>query len=400
MIEIKDKKECCGCGACAAICPKGCIEMKRDSEGFAYPDIEMKSCINCGLCDKTCPIINLYEERPFEQKGYVVQHKNLQILKESTAGGAFSAISKYVIDKDGLVFGVALSDTLTAYHTYVDKEEDLQLFRNSKYIQSFLGKNIYDTVKLFLNQGRLVCFSGTPCQIEGLKHYLKKDYENLVLVDVVCRAVPSPFVFKKYIELKQSHLKEKIRKVRFRDKYYGYKYSTMNIITDKNNGNYHQGVESDLWLRAFFSGMCNRPSCYDCKFKKQYRVSDFTIWDCFDVGRFTKKIDSDKGVTRVLIHTQKGRYIFSQISKLLYFEVVKIEKLIAGTAEMKRSVQYNQKREEFMHDAEYMESDALFKKYFPQTCKNQIEHILRLLCYKIGIYGIAKKVYVRLTNKY
>ena len=124
--------------------------------------------------------------------------------------------------------------------------------------------------------------------------------------------------------------------------------------------------------------MCNRPSCYDCKFKKQYRVSDFTIWDCFDVGRFTKKIDSDKGVTRVLIHTQKGRDIFSQVSKLLYFEEVKIEKLIAGTAEMKRSVQYNQKREEFMHDAEYMESDALFKKYFPQTCKNQIEHILRL----------------------
>ena len=246
----------------------------------------------------------------------------------------------------------------------------------------------------------MVCFSGTPCQVEGLKRFLGKEYENLITVDVVCRAVPSPLVFSKYLELQERKLGSKVQNIRFRDKYYGYKYSTMNVTTDNNQGKYHQGVETDPWLRAFFSGICLRPSCYDCKFKKRYRVSDFTMWDCFAVGRYSKELDNDKGATRLLIHTDRGREIFKKISSEFMLEKVNPEKIIEGTAEMFSCVEYNNKRETFMKDAVELDSEVLFKKYFPNTMKIKAKHAVRMICYKLGVYSFAKKLYVRLTHKY
>lgn len=399
MVNITDKTKCSGCSACAAICPKNCIDMEIDSEGFAYPKVNEATCVDCGACERVCPIDNHSEEVAFPQDGYVVQNKDEKVLKESTAGGAFTAIAKYVIHRNGVVFGAALSDKLLAHHIWVDTEKDLEKFRNSKYMQSTLGEG-YKAVKSFLNQGRMVCFSGTPCQVEGLMHYLGKEYDNLITVDVVCRAVPSPMVFNKYVELQNNRLGSTVTNVRFRDKHYGYKYSTMNVITDKNQGNYHQGVETDPWLRAFFSGICIRPSCYQCRFKKRYRVSDFTIWDCFNVGRFSKELDNDKGASRILVHTDKGRKVFSEISDELRYVQLAPEKIIEGTAEMTKSVQYNARREQFMHDATVMDGTTLFKKYFPNTFKVKIEHCIRMICYKIGIYSIVKKAYVRITRKY
>lgn len=251
-----------------------------------------------------------------------------------------------------------------------------------------------------MNQGKLVCFSGTPCQIEGLKNYLKQDYENLISVDVVCRAVPSPLIFRKYVEYQEKKLADHIKMVRFRDKHYGYKYSTMNVITDKNKGNYHQGVESDPWLRAFFSNICDRPSCHDCHFRKQYRVSDFTIWDCFHAGRFSKELDNDRGATRVLVHSEKGKRIFDEIKEEFSYIQTKPEDLVAGAKEMKESVAANPHRKEFFMDANQMDGVQLFQKYFPNTWRVKAEHTVRLVCYHLGIYGAAKKIYVRLTHKY
>ena len=174
----------------------------------------------------------------------------------------------------------------------------------------------------------------------------------------------------------------------------------MNVTTDNNQGKYHQGVESDPWLRAFFSGLCLRPSCYDCKFKKRYRVSDFTIWDCFAVGRYSKELDNDKGATRLLIHTDIGRDIFKKISSEFIFEKIDPERIIEGTAEMFSCVEYNSRRELFMKDAAELDSEVLFNKYFPNTMKSKAEHAVRMICYKVGVYGFAKKIYVKLTDKY
>lgn len=400
MIEIHEKKNCCGCTACAAICPKECISMKEDAEGFLYPTVDKTKCIDCGACERICPILNAKPEQKFEQKAYIVQNKDQKVLRESTAGGAFTAIAKYALRHDGVVFGVELSDQLVARHIYVETEKDLTRFRNSKYVQSDVGKDTFRQVKCFLNQGRFVCFSGTPCQIEGLKSYLRRDYETLITVDVVCRAVPSPLIFRKYVEYQEKKLADHIKTVRFRDKHYGYKYSTMNVITDENKQKYHQGVESDPWLRAFFSNVCDRPSCHDCHFRKQYRVSDFTIWDCFHVGRFSQALDNDKGATRVLVHSEKGEKIFDKIKDDFSYIKSKPEDIMAGAKEMKESVSENPRRDDFFRDANQMDGVQLFQKYFPDTLRVKVEHAIRLVCYQLGIYGAAKKIYVRLTHKY
>ena len=399
MIQIKEKQKCCGCTACVAVCPEKCIEMKEDSEGFVYPNVDKEKCVQCGACEKVCPILNVKPDIPFEQTAYIVQNKNRKVLQESTAGGAFTAIAKYILKNNGVVFGAEIGNDLVVRHIYIEKEIELSRFRNSKYVQSCVG-NTFKQVKIFLDQEKFVCFSGTPCQIEGLKNYLQKDYEKLITVDVVCRAVPSPLIFRKYVEFQEKKMADRIKTVRFRDKHYGYKYSTMNIITDRNYGNYHQGVESDPWLRAFFSNICDRPSCHYCHFRKQYHVSDFTIWDCFQVGRFSKELDNDEGATRVLVHTNKGRKIFDVIKWDFHYIQVTPKAIVAGTKEMKESVAPNELRQTFFYDARCMDGTELFRKYFPCTFKLKVEHFVRLLCYRLGIYSILKKMYVRFTHKY
>lgn len=402
LIRIDKKENCCGCTACAAICPKSCIEMKEDKEGFRYPEVDEEICIECGACERVCPILNKTKEEKFQQEGYIIQNKDQQVLRESTAGGAFTAIAEYILNKNGVIFGVELSKDLQAKHICVENKNELYRFRNSKYMQSIMDETgkTQRKVKEFLDADRYVCFSGTPCQIEGLKKYLKKDYPKLITVDVVCRAVPSPFIFRKYIEYQEHKMNQKISSVRFRDKYYGYKYSTMNVLTNKNQGKYHKGVESDPWLRAFFSNICDRPSCHKCNFRKQYRVSDFTIWDCFNVGRFSKNLDNDKGATRMLIHSEKGKAIFRDICGEYNYVQVNPEKLIEGSKEVKESVAPNDKRKEFFDDANRMNGVELYKKYFPDTLKVKLERIIRLGCYKLGIYAVAKKVFVKITHKY
>lgn len=394
-----DKKDCTGCAACVSACPAKCMVMQEDAEGFLYPQIQAEACIKCGKCTRVCPVANQKEEMPFLQTGYIVQNKEEQILRESTAGGAFTAIARYVIEQGGVVFGAALTENLSVQHCCADHMEALAGIRGSKYVQSAIG-NTFIQAKEYLDQGKPVCFSGTPCQIEGLMAFLGRDYENLITVDVVCRAVPSPLIYRKYLELQEAKFGEKITGIRFRDKAYGYKYSTMNLTTERNRGNYHEGVETDPWLRAFFSGMCLRPSCYDCRFKRRYRVSDFTIWDCFHVGRFSKELDNDKGATRILIHTEKGQKLFEVISGDFNCIAVPPEQIVDGTKEMFCSVSYNGKRTAFMQDARVLSGEQLFQKYFPVTMKVRAEHLIRLLCLRLGIYQIAKKVYVRLTHKY
>lgn len=399
MIEINDNSKCCGCHACTNACPKSCITMKRDGEGFLYPSIDKYKCIECGLCEKVCPEINVKMELPFKQDGYIVQIKSDVIREESTAGGAFTAIARYVIKNAGVVFGVTMDEKFSVYHTYVETEPELKKYRNSKYVQSTVGDLTFRQVKEFLNQDRLVCFSGTPCQIEGLKCFLNKEYTNLITVDVVCRAVPSPLVFEKYLELQNERLSSDITNIRFRDKYFGYKYSTMNVSTIKNNVNYHHGIESDPWLRAFFSGICNRPSCHKCSFKKRYRVSDFTIWDCFNIQKFSKEMDDDKGTTRMLIHTDKGREIFEKISRDIRSVKVESNDLVDGVKEMYESTMQHSRREEFMSDLNRLDAKNLFDKYFPNKITVKLERITRLAMYKLGVYSMIKNIYARIRKK-
>ena len=392
MIIIERKEDCCGCSACMAACPVDAIQMTADDEGFQYPQIDMEKCINCGKCDRVCPIKNPVPEIPKEQKAYLFQLKDKKLRMDSTSGGAFTAIASTILREGGVVFGAAYDENLQVIHTYVEEEEDLWRFRNSKYVQSNV-QNSFRQVKEFLQQGRKVCFSGTPCQIEGLNSYLKNADErrNLILVDLVCHAVPSPLLWKKYVAWQQKRLGKEIGTIRFRAKrHYGYKYSQMVIEDKEGNVIYHSGVESDPYLRAFFSNLSDRPSCYECKFKKRYRVSDMTIWDCFDVGLKNKSIDDDLGTTSILLHN-KGKEELFKNNECGIVNNISVDKCIYGMKELVKSIPKNEKRKEFFQSVTQDDMDEICLKWLPDNRSVKIRRILRAILLKTGLYGVSKR---------
>lgn len=396
MINIVDKANCSGCGACQQRCARQAIKMVEDKDGFLYPKVDIELCNECGLCEKVCPILNVEKEIPSEQSAYLVQHKDDEILRQSTSGGAFTAIAEWVLRKGGVVFGASYdSECLSVRHVYVEDYKSLSRFRNSKYVQSVIG-NCYSQVESFLKSGRWVLFSGTPCQIEGLVRFLKKKNDQLVLLDVVCHSCPSPLVYRKYIEyrMKSSYV---FSNILFRDKVRGYKYSAMSLFDKSGKRVYSEGIDTDVYLRAFFSDISVRQSCYNCAFKKRYRVSDFTLWDCFDVYRFSSELDNDKGVTRVLAHTDKANRIIEELSSA---HVVKIsaDDAVAGVNEMFHSVSVNPSREQFFKDLNELPVDQCFEKWFPVTLRHRFEKLIRVISCKIGVYDVAKLVFKKIVK--
>ncbi len=391
MIIVENKKDCCGCSVCASVCPKGCISIIQDEEGFYYPKTEEAACIDCGLCEKKCPVINNKAEETFEQTGFVVQHKDHTVLKESTSGGAFTGFAECVIKQGGIVVGASLNQSLFIEHIIVDNVEDLSKFRNSKYVQSYISPDIYKRIKGYLKEGVQVCFSGTGCQIEALRCFLgDKKYDNLFCIDVVCRAVPSPLAFKKYIEYQTTRKHADIESLRFRDKHFGYHFSTVNIGFKGISKHYHRGIESDPWHRAFFTGICNRPSCHECIFKKRYRVSDITIWDCFNYESLYPGLVKNLGATNVLIHSQKGLSLFQKVKDAFIVEVANPDEQVAQMKELTQSVPPNTKRDVFLKDAQILDGLSLYNKYFPIGMKNKMLYLGRVLATKAGVYNAIK----------
>jgi len=400
MIIIEDKKNCCGCSACAEACPKACIHMEADTEGFLYPNVDTSKCIDCHLCEKVCPILHSPDEEVNNsQQGYLIQIRDERIRKESTSGGSFTAIASWVIEQGGVVFGASLDiHKKEVTHRWVDNKEELSLFRNSKYVQSSI-ESCYQETKRFLNQGRWVCFSGTPCQIEGLKCFLRKDYERLVTIDVVCYGIPSPGLFKDYINWQQKRIGGRFTKMLFREKRLSYNYTSVSIFNEQQDKNYHSGVERDKFMRSFFSDINIRPSCYVCHFKKRYRESDFTIWDCYDVKAFSRNFDED-GTNRVLVHSKKGQEILDAIKNKIKWEEYKdLEYFIADEVAMRHSVKMQNNRQAFFDDYAQMEFGQLMEKWFPDTMKVKLNSLLRMTAFRLGIYNPAKRIVKKILGK-
>ncbi len=237
-------------------------------------------------------------------------------------------------------------------------------------------------------------FSGTPCQVEGLKKFLRDhEYANLICVDLVCHGIPSPRILAHHIAVQKRRIGGEITTVLFRDKYYGYHYSSFSIYNEDSSKDYHKGVDTDAYLRAYFNNLSDRPSCYDCRFKKRYRNSDLTIWDCFPIEKFTKDWDG-KGTTRVLVQSEKGRKLMDAIKDDVRLLAVEPDKLVEGVREMFHSVPYNPKRPQFFKDCNEMEPVEFFNKWFPITPKVRLNGFVRLTCHKLGIYSMAKRLFM------
>lgn len=387
MIEFVGDK-CSGCSACASICPKGCIAMQPNSEGFLYPVIDQERCIKCGLCEKTCPVLHqpVFEEK--QPEAFAVQNKDSSIRMDSTSGGAFSAIAQYVLERNGVVFGAIFDPDFNVIHSYVESTEGLGKLRRSKYVQSQIGDS-FKMAKKFLDAGRWVCFSGTPCQIAGLKSFLRKEYEQLVTVDIACHGVPSPKFWEKYKNFQEIKFSSKINFVDFRYKKNGYSSSVM-ALKFNNGKEYYHGHESDYMLKAFFSEIVSRKSCFNCSFKTLNRVSDFTIFDCWSIDHFDASMNDNLGTTTLLIQSKHGGEIWNHVNKHFNTVSIPVRKAVELDGDMLISSKTaNSNREAFFRDLDSMDFKCFCNRYIPITFKDSIKSILKPILYK---FGLLKKI--------
>ena len=285
---------CTGCEACANICPKNCISMVENAEGFLFPHIDNSKCVSCGLCEKACPVLNPIPIHKTQEdvKVYALIHRDEDVRSHSSSGGAFSAIAEYVLEQGGVVFGAAFDEKFDVCHICVDKAEELYKLRGSKYVQSRIG-DTYRQAKEKLQQGRLVFFTGTACQTSGLLGYLGRDYENLITQDLICHGVPSPLAWRKYIRLSQRRAKSPVEHIFFRDKKFGWHNWHVNFRFRSGESRYLD-QRSDMMVSAFLTGSCSRKSCYDCPFKQKYRLADITLADYWGIEKIAPELDDDR----------------------------------------------------------------------------------------------------------
>jgi coenzyme F420-reducing hydrogenase beta subunit len=314
MVLHSKKEECCGCSACKSICPKSAIQMLPDDEGFLYPVIDDALCINCGMCEKVCAFRNGYTtENNFEEPFvYAVRHKDIREVETSRSGAMFIAVSDYILENNGVVYGVGYTDHFRVVHKRAETKLERNEFKGSKYVQSDIN-GTFELIKNDLQSGRLVLFSGTPCQTAGLYSYLEKvNTEKLYVCDIVCHGAPSPFVWRDYLTYIEAKYKDRITKVEFRDKQLGWTAHFESFLLKKKN----KKVTKRTFTGLFYKHIMLRPSCGKCKYTNFKRPSDITLADYWGWQKISSDFNADDlGVSLVLLNTQKGKIVFEKVNK-------------------------------------------------------------------------------------
>ena len=370
MIELVEKEHCSGCTACMACCPKGAITMHSDKEGFKYPVIDRKQCIECGKCVRTCPITNKQKKNSV-MVSYLAMNNDKEQRISSSSGGVFSIIARYVLDKGGIVFGAAYDSNLKVKHIAIEKENDLEKLRMSKYVQSDLG-DVFRQADKYLKAGRIVLFSGTPCQVVGLRAYINREDTHLILLDLVCHGVPSPKLFEDYKAALTAKYRSDIQNIYFRSKVLGHHLSTI-AVRFANGKLVHSRRLVKSYPRLWFAGFASRPSCYACSFKEEDRVSDFTLFDSFKSAEQYGLNDDDMGLSNVYIRTQKALDVWKQIET----QVIAVETETAVTNKNDGDMIYesaakNEAYLAFWNDYEKLSYVELIDKYIPYSKKEAI----------------------------
>lgn len=373
MINISNEEKhlCCGCNACAQICPKQCIEMKEDTEGFRYPHILKDKCIECNLCEKVCPIIQkekFYNEvEDKKPKAYGGWHKDDEVRKNSSSGGAFTLLAEFVLANKGVVYGAAMNKVLQVVHIGIEDISQLNQLRGSKYVQSDI-KQCYTEAREQLKQGKMVLFAGTPCQIAGLHSFLNKQYDKLITCDFICHGVPSPLVFRKYLGYLEDKYKDQIVGFRFRTKEREWRQSGQQMGT---NVKFKSGKEKnfmpaykDVYMNGFLDDIYLRPSCYKCEFKcipKYY--SDITFADFWGVKSVSEEIDDKKGTSLILINSEHGQEIFDKVKGNFHHVECDFDQAIRRNKSLIKSVDVPVNRKKFFDDLDKMSFKMLILRY-------------------------------------
>lgn len=385
MISITDKHNCCGCSACSSICPKHCITMQADNEGFLYPLVDASTCIDCGLCEKVCLMVNRQEA---VSPKFVCAAINCsdEIRANSSSGGIFTMLAERILEQGGVVFGACFDKKWKVVHGYVGDEKTyeqklqaLAKFRGAKYSQSIIG-DTYLQAREFLKEGRIVLFSGTGCQIAGLKLFLRKDYDNLLTIEIACHGVPSPMVWRDYVQKVSNG--SPLSKIVFRDKRNGWNgYGLLLVGTDGQELMYERTTANDF-MQCFLNDLCVRPSCTNCPAKSGASGADVLIGDFWGIEGMHPEMYDNKGCSLVIAFTEKGKTVFDSLDC----------KYVETTFE--EAYRYNPCIVQSSHESRYAPIFWLnYKKYgidaIPKTLKllkqSRIKRALRLLLFKLGL---------------
>lgn len=364
VYEEKDK--CCGCSACAMVCPKQCIKMQPDEEGFLYPQIDKALCVHCLLCQKVCPVLKK-SEMENDPDCYIAFSENQNIRKNSSSGGMFTELAKKQIEKGALVYGAGFDENFEVTHKAVRSESHLGELRGSKYVQSRMDDK-YREIKEELDRGESIYFSGTPCQVAGLYSYLGHRPEKLTTQDFICHGVPSPLVWKKYLSTFGN-----VKKVEFRNKKYGWHYFALHIESDKRD--YYKRLDEDFYLKLFLDNTILRPICYDCPIKKQGSSADITLADCWSLNHMTDKVaDTDKGLSLVIANTSKGQSCLEKVKDSGEIVAIPVDakKALNSQSALRESAHCNQRREQFFECFKQDEFSMIMKNWYIETFKEKL----------------------------
>lgn len=361
-----DVNMCTGCTACMSVCPEECIIMKSDEEGFKHPKVSKSDCSNCGMCSRACPVLEKQKQNEVLRVA-AAKNKDDAVRLSSSSGGVFTLLAEQVIKSGGVVFGAAINKRMQVVHTYTESIDGLKQFRGSKYVQSDMGE-CFTQAEEFLKLGRRVLFSGTPCQIGGLIGFLRKPYDNLLTVDCICMGVPTPKVWELYSNARVEDANAPATEISFRSKQTG--WSNYSFSMTFNNGTlYSKTHKEDAYMRCFGKLVFIRPSCHQCVFKNLTNKSDITLGDYWGVATRFKTFDDNRGISLVLLNSQKGADRFSEIEDRLIVMESDVKHAMDTHRSLVESIPPSKKRDAFfkMLESDKMDIDTLLNKYSRHT---------------------------------
>ena len=347
-MKLAEENQCTGCSACASICPKQCIHMKEDATGFPRPAVDSNRCIKCGLCEKVCPVINVPQPRVESPVAYAAYSKDTAMRKASSSGGIFTELAQLVLANGGAVFGAAYDEQFNVVHICVEEETKLSRLRGAKYVQSNMGNTLAE-VKDRLEKGQQVLFSGTPCQVAGLKGFLQKEYNNLITVDFVCHGVPSPMVWKAYVNYRahQDNSGGLPTSINMRSKETGWsRYRYSNLFRYPNGNSYTVRNDESLFMKLFVGDYISRESCSRCPFKGFSRCSDLTVGDFWGIWEVGPEMDDNMGTSVILCQSVRGTELLGEISERLITKRVTLEEASRYNNSMLTSSPPNPRRQD------------------------------------------------------